>query len=269
MISHLDDLVDTPEAVPEVQAFALALAVRGLLVKPEPTDGTSADLVSRLRAQTRRRTQAGDFKEPRNAIEIPQHSLPFVAPERWQWIRLIEVADVAYGYAFPSAGFNSNGRGMPLIRIRDISRTDTEAYFEGEFNAAYVVKPGDYVVGMDGDFNIRRWNGPDGLLNQRVMRITNWRGGVAPEFLAIPLQMILDHLHAGTSQTTVKHLSAKQVNGIWVPVPPSAEQRRIVGRLGMIESILDRLEAQLALLRSQREALRVAIFHEALAAPSR
>jgi type I restriction enzyme, S subunit len=44
---------------------------------------------------------------------------------------------------------------------------------------------------MDGDFNLRRWAGSDGLLNQRVMRINGWRWEIDPEFVKLPLQMIL------------------------------------------------------------------------------
>ena len=92
---------------------------------------------------------------------------------------------------------------MPLIRIRDISNTDAEAYFEGDYDPAYLVTAGDYLVGMDGDFNLRRWRGIDGLLNQRVMRINGWRCGIDPEFVKLPLQFMLDHLHGQTSLTTV------------------------------------------------------------------
>ncbi len=141
---------------------------------------------------------------------------------------------------------------MPLIRIRDISKMDTEAYFDGDYDPAYVVKAGDYLVGMDGDFNLRRWNGKDGLLNQRVMRINGWRCGVEPEFVKLPLQFVLDHLHGETSLTTVKHLSAKQVNGIEIPLPPLAEQHRIVAKVDELMALCDRLEAA----RQAREATR-------------
>jgi type I restriction enzyme S subunit len=62
------------------------------------------------------------------------------------------------------------------------------------------------------------------------MRLNGWRCGVDAEFVRIPLQFILDHLHDPTSLTTVKHLSAKQVNAIEVALPPLAEQGRICGQ---------------------------------------
>jgi type I restriction enzyme S subunit len=155
---------------------------------------------------------------------------------------------------------------MPLIRIRDISNSDTEAYFEGPYDPAYIVTAGDYLVGMDGDFNLRRWSGPDALLNQRVMRINGWRCGVNPEFLKLPLQFILDHLHGETSLTTVKHLSAKQVNGIELPLPPLAEQHRIVAKVDELMALCDRLEASLASGETTSRRLLDALLAEALAA---
>jgi type I restriction enzyme, S subunit len=68
----------------------------------------------------------------------------------------------------------------------------------------------------------------------------------------LPLQFILDHLHGETSLTTVKHLSAKQVNGIEIPLPPLAEQRRIVAKVDELMALCDRLEAA----RAGREAVR-------------
>jgi len=69
--------------------------------------------------------------------------------------------------------------------VRDISKTDTEAYYEGDHDPAYLVRAGNYLIGMDGDFNLRRWTGPDGLLNQRVMRVNGWRCEIDPEFVKL------------------------------------------------------------------------------------
>jgi hypothetical protein len=67
--------------------------------------------------------------------------------------------------------------------------------------------------------------------------------GVDPEFVKTPLQFVLDHLHGETSLTTVKHLSAKQVNGIEIPLPPLAEQHRIVAKVDELMALCDRLDA--------------------------
>jgi len=255
LLAHFDRISEAPDAVPRLRRFILDLAVRGKLVEQDASDEPASVLARRIASDVRDRIASRDFAEPRNAIELPVEFLPFTVPSSWAWARLIEIADVSYGFAFESARFNASKTGTPLIRIRDISGTDTEAYYEGPFEDSYLVHPGDYLVGMDGDFNVRRWRGPSALLNQRVMRISNWRAAIRPGFLAIPLQMVLDHLHASTSQTTVKHLSAKQVNGVRLPLPPIAEQRRIVAKVDELMALCDRLERAQTERETRRDRL--------------
>jgi type I restriction enzyme, S subunit len=252
LLALYDKVAEAPDAIARLRRFVLDLAVRGKLVAQDASDEPASELLKRIAAEKARLLKAGQFREPRNAVEIKRENLPFTPPPHWAWARLIDIARASYGFAFSSAAFNGEKRGMPLIRIRDISKTDTEAYFDGDYDPAYLVCAGDYLVGMDGDFNLRRWAGPDGLLNQRVMRINGWRCEIASEFVRFPLQMVLDHLHGDTSLTTVKHLSAKQVNGIEIPLPPLAEQRRIVAKVEELMALLDRLEAA----RTAREATR-------------
>jgi type I restriction enzyme S subunit len=252
LLEHYEKIADAPDAIARLRRFVLDLAVRGKLVPQDPNDEPASELLKRIAAEKARLVKAGEFHEPRSFVRIDRSDLPFVPASHWGWARLIDIARPSYGFAFPSGRFNSAKRGMPLIRIRDISNIDTEAYFDGDYDPGYVVKAGDYLVGMDGDFNLRRWKGKDGLLNQRVMRVNGWRCGIDPEFVKLPLQFVLDHLHGETSLTTVKHLSAKQVNGIEIPLPPLAEQRRIVVKVDELMALCDRLEAS----RQTREATR-------------
>jgi type I restriction enzyme S subunit len=252
LVAHYERIADAPYAMQRLRRFILDLAVRGKLVPHDPRDEPASELLKRIAAEKARLVKAGEFREPSSSMQIKRDDLPFVPAPHWVWARLIEIARPSYGFAFSSAQFNSSKRGMPLIRIRDISSTDAEAYFEGDYDPAYLVKTGDYLVGMDGEFNLRRWNGRDSLLNQRVMRLNGWRCEVDAAYVTLPLQSILDHLHGETSLTTVKHLSAKQVNGIEIPLPPLAEQRRIVAKVGELMALCDRLEV----VRAERETTR-------------
>ena len=252
LLRHYERVADSPEAVGQLRRFVLELAVQGKLVAPDTSDESADPLLAEVARERVRRIAAGEFQEPTSVVRTARDALPFRPAPHWRWVRLIDVAQPSYGFAFASAQFNSVKRGMPLIRIRDISAADTEAYFDGDFDPAYLVRAGDYVVGMDGDFNLRRWSGITGLLNQRVLRLNGWRSRVDPEFIKLPLQFVLDYLHGQTSQTTVKHLSAKQVNGIEIPLPPVAEQHRIVAKVNELMALCDQLEA----VRAEREAAR-------------
>ena len=54
-------------------------------------------------------------------------------------VKLIDVCDIKYGYAFDSALFNSDEKGMPLIRIRDVLRGFTETYTTENYSKDYII----------------------------------------------------------------------------------------------------------------------------------
>lgn len=243
LLAEFHRLAEVPDAVPRLRRFVLDLAVRGRLVPQRADEGVGADVLAAIDSDLEERQQAGLFREPRKAIALAPEDLPLTTPTSWAWVHLVKIAEVSYGFPFDSNLFNATRTGRPLIRIRDIRRTDTEAYTDEPCDDYYLVRPGDYLVGMDGDFNVAAWAGPVALLNQRVARFRNWSRRVEPRFLALPLQVVLDHLHGQTSQTTVKHLSAKQIGGVILPLPPLAEQRRIVAKVDELMALCDRLEA--------------------------
>ncbi|SEW32904.1 type I restriction enzyme, S subunit [Cognatiyoonia koreensis] len=148
----------------------------------------------------------------------------------WEVKPLGEVLEVQNGYAFASKQF-SESEGTPIIRIRDITAGTTTKRFVGPFNEDYVVKNGDYLIGMDGEFRCNQWQGDDALLNQRVCRLREFSDALLPRYLYYGVNKYLKDIEDVTSFTTVKHLSSKSIKAIEFPIPPLEEQKRIVAVL--------------------------------------
>ena len=178
--------------------------------------------------------------------------------------KLSTLCKVQNGYAFDSKLFTSDSNDMPLVRIRDIKTGQTETFYKGNYSQEYVLHNGDYIIGMDGEFNITEWQGGDALLNQRVCRIIVSSNKLLPKyvlyFLPIPLRKIEDE----TPFVTVKHLSSKKLNDIIIPVPSIEEQQRIVDELDLLSDIIDKKKAQLRDL----DALAQSIFYEMFGDPA-
>ena len=170
----------------------------------------------------------------------------------WVRCRLGDVAQVLNGFPFPSKQF-SKTVGVPLLRIRDVTNGSTETKYDGDYDPAYLVRQGDLVVGMDGDFNCALWRGPDAVLNQRVCKITADENFYSKRFLSHALPGYLSAINAATSSVTVKHLSSLTVQDIPLPFPPPSEQRRIVAE---IEKQFTRLDAAVAALERTRANLK-------------
>ncbi|HCL5496638.1 TPA: restriction endonuclease subunit S [Escherichia coli] len=163
-----------------------------------------------------------------------------------QLVTLGKHIDILSGCAFPSSGFNRNN-GVPLIRIRDILSGKTETYYEGSYDVKYLIKKGDLLVGMDGDFNREYWKGTDALLNQRVCKITPNPETLDKNFLYHFLQKELDKIHATTDVVTVKHLSVKKIQDIKIRLPSLKEQKRIAAILDKADAIRQKREQAIKL----------------------
>lgn len=147
-------------------------------------------------------------------------------PEDWKMIKYKYLGALQSGYPFDSARFNSF-KGFPLIRIRDITSGEINTFYDGDFPEEYIVKSGDLLIGMDGDFNVREWSNKDALLNQRCCRVIPYEK-VLKRFIMYYVQRPLKYINDLTYSTTVKHLSNEKINEIYVCVPEVEEQEKIV-----------------------------------------
>lgn len=148
----------------------------------------------------------------------------------WKRRALGDLLQLQNGFAFDSKKFGTTG--TPLIRIRDLKRgTETDTCFDGEYDKRYLVKRGDLLIGMDGEFRCHEWKGPEALLNQRVCRLQGFSGDLLPRFVLYGINKYLKDIEDVTAFATVKHLSSKQILGVDFPAPSIEEQHRIVALL--------------------------------------
>ncbi|OFY96827.1 MAG: hypothetical protein A3K10_14590, partial [Bacteroidetes bacterium RIFCSPLOWO2_12_FULL_31_6] len=124
----------------------------------------------------------------------------------------------------------------------------------GKYYDDFIVRKGDVLIGMDGDFKAAIWKGEDALLNQRVCRIVPNNKAFDAKFLFLCLQPYLNAINEETSSVTVKHLSSRTIEEIPLPFPPLPEQQAIVAK---IEELLSELENGKQQLQTARQQLKV------------
>ncbi len=171
---------------------------------------------------------------------------------------LPEVCTIQYGFPFDSAKF-SDSNGMPLIRIRDVVRGYSETYTTEEYKSEYIVHENDLLIGMDGEFNIAKWGKTPALLNQRVCRLAP-KDSIDKDYLFYFMPIALKRIEEKTPFVTVKHLSAKELNKIEIPVLPLEEQRKIAETLSKVDELIAFREQQLAKLDELVKARFVEMF---------
>ncbi len=159
----------------------------------------------------------------------------------WEDGKLGDLVDILYGFPFQANMFNPEGHGKPIIRIRDIVPSKTKTYSTETCDEKYHITNGDMLVGMDGNFHVRFWYGGDAYLNQRVCRITAHSDKLLQKYLYYYLPVYLEELEQNVSKTTVGHLSDKHLKNMSIPLPPLAEQQRIVAKIEELFAEIDKL----------------------------
>ena len=159
--------------------------------------------------------------------------------------KLTDVCTIQYGYAFDSKKFSDDSENIALIRIRAVKSGVSNTYYTGEYDKSYLVKEGEIIVGMDGEFNIAKWKSDPALLNQRVCKISG-KDNIVEDYLQYYLSLELKNIERRTSFVTVKHLSAKELNALTLEIHTYEEQKKIANQLKLTESIIEKRKQQLS-----------------------
>lgn len=173
-------------------------------------------------------------------------------PDGVEYVRFVDYANVLYGCPFNAAQFTNDSSYIPLIRIRDVLSGKAGTYYKGEYSHDYIIKKGDILVGMDGNFNLGIWDDIDGLLCQRVCKLyTKDETRLLNGFIKHYMKPVFRQIEEGTPGGSVKHLSAKAINSIHIPLPPLPVQEEIVRILDNFTELQAELQAELQKRKQQ------------------
>lgn len=139
-------------------------------------------------------------------------------PRTWVETDIYQLANVIYGAPFKSAQFNTKGIGTPIIRIRDLKEQQFATYTTEVHPKGYLLRPGDLVVGMDGEFRPYIWGNGEAWLNQRVCVFEPKRpkGKVFLYCLIKPLLFACERMQVAT---TVIHIGKKDFDTFRFTLP--------------------------------------------------
>lgn len=149
--------------------------------------------------------------------------LPFGGemPESWTQTGIYSLANIIYGAPFASKQFNTEGSGKPIIRIRDLKDQQFATYTTEVHPKGYLLRPGDIVVGMDGEFRPYIWGNDEAWLNQRVCVFENKRPK-GKAFLYFTIKPLLYAIEQTQVATTVIHIGKKDYDAFEIMLPDDA-----------------------------------------------
>lgn len=222
---------------------ALPVELPAIEVQQKAADILKAydDLIENNQKQIKLLEEAAQrlYKEWFVNLRFPGHENAEIVdgvPVGWKKEKLIDIADVQYGYAFDGSLFNTQKDGMPIIRIRNIPSGITSDFTTEEADAQYIIHNGDIVVGMDGEFHINSWCGDDSYLVQRTCCMKPRNNGMKGWFLTAIYEPI-KYFEKTVVGATVAHLGKKHIDTItlltgtselYVPFQRMFEKRQLL-----------------------------------------
>ncbi len=247
----------------DIKKSILQYAIQGKLAEQRPEDGTGEELYQQIQVEKQRLIAEKKIKKEKPLAEISEDEIPFDIPESWKWIRLGDVISFQGGYAFKSDAYVSHSNNQ-VIRLGNVKNNsllihEKEVFVDdvvAEIAKDYLIVENDILVTMTGTrrkkdyfftvlINKEHLSERALYLNQRVgcFRTVN---GIYPKYLLYVLQTdtiknIIFTKETGTANQG--NLGSEDMKKyVYVPLPPFAEQKRIVAKIEEVLPFCDRLK---------------------------
>lgn len=272
---HLPLLTSAPDGIQKLRGLILELAVRGKLVPQDPNDEPASELLKRIAQERCRRESNGDFRKSK-AKPVSAEEMPFNVPDGWTWARLTQVGEFRGGKT-PSTNRSEYWNGtIPWVSPKDMKFlvvSKTEDYVSDlAISEGLSLIPASSVLIVVRSGILRRTvpvaiNGLGCTVNQDLKALCLVYPHMAP-YVQLLIRgferLILKNLTK--VGTTVESIKFEEFSQQPFPLPPLAEQHRIVVKVDELMALCDQLEADLAVSRHLQATLAETLIKKALEA---
>ena len=242
----------------ELKNSILQLAIQGKLVPQRAEEGTAEELYNQIQAEKQKLIKAGKIKKEKPLPAITDDEKPFEIPQSWKWIRLnsIVIKDIRRGkspkYVVKSdvVAFaqkcNTKLGYIDLSLAKFIDESVLSKYDEVEFlqnNDIIINSTGTGTLGRVGIFNST--DNPQNLIILPDSHVTTIRLTelVYCYYMFYCLKNFQSYFEkCGDGSTKQKELKPETIKNVLVPLPPLAEQKRIVAKIEKLLPYVERYE---------------------------
>ena len=235
----------------ELKASILQLAIQGKLVEQRPEEGTGEELYQQIQAEKQLLTKAGKIKKEKPLPEIAEDEIPFDIPENWKWYRLGELFNIVNGFTPLKSNpeFWEDG-DIPWFTIEDVHRqgrfiSSTEKFITRKAlskNTERIV-PADTVLlcctASVGEYAYTKIPLTTNQQFNAFMLKEHYKKAVYPLYVFEYAKTLKGSLIDKAGKTTFNFVSVGKLSNMLIPLPPLAEQKRIVARIEELLPYID------------------------------
>ena len=258
LLSNLNLLATAPGGAAKLRELILTLAAQGKLVPQDPADEPAGVLLQKIRAEKDRLIVEGKIKRDKPLAEIAEEEKPFELPAGWEWVRLGDITN--YGTTTKVERLQPDtwvldmediekSSGRLLQRLRFAQRpalSDKNCFLAGDVLYGKLRPYLNKVLVAD----------EDGVCTTEVIPFRCY-GNYVPQYFRLVLSspFFLEYVNARSYGMKMPRLGTEDARKSVIPLPPLAEQSRIVTRVEALMRLCDALEAKGQLEAAQHAQL--------------
>lgn len=160
--------------------------------------------------------------------------------------KLNDICTFISGNAWKSSEFADEG--VPIIRINNLNTNDNDfKYWQGEYDKKYLIYQGDLLVSLSGSIKTFQWNGPEALLNQRIVKVTA-NPETNQDWVYYQISHIIEQIANKGKHAVIKNVSINDLKNFEVDVPDFQTQNKIVAILDKASALVQKRQQTIDLL---------------------
>ena len=231
----------------ELKNSILQLAIQGKLVEQRPEEGTAEELYRQIQAEKQALIKAGKIKKEKPLPEITEDEVPFEIPESWKWVRHNFLFSIVGGSQPPKAKFIDQPRNgyIRLYQIRDYGEKPVPVYVPQNMVSKFTHK-GDLLLARYGGSLGKVFWAEDGAYNVAMAKVVyQFESNLIDRYFLYYyyLAPLYQSLIKGNTRSAQAGFNKEDLNSLLFPLPPLAEQKRIVAKVEELLPYIDRYEA--------------------------
>lgn len=245
LTDNLPLLAGAPNGIKKLRDLILELAVRGKLVPQDPSDEPASELLKRIAEEKARLVAEGKIKKQKALSERDAEDPAFELPAGWAWARLADVVNVLNGRAYKKEELLD--AGTPVLRVGNLFTSNHWYYSTLTLEEDKYCNPGDLLFAWSASFGPFIWHGERSIYHYHIWKLDFYaKGQLSKHYLYNYLLEQTQEIKAAGHGVSMVHMTKEKMEKLVVPVPPLAEQDRIVAKVDELMALCDRLEAQQA-----------------------
>lgn len=224
----------------ELKNSILQLAIQGKLVEQRPEEGTAQELYEQIQAEKQRLIKEGKLKKEKPLPEITEDEKPFEIPEGWMWVRFGHITNLLSGQDLKPTDYNDKKIGIPYITGASNIIDAKVVINRWTENAKAIANKGDLLLTCKGTV------GKTVILQEekvhiarQIIAITSYKADI--NFIRFFIERQIGALKA-QAKSIIPGIERKNILLLTFPLPPLAEQKRIVAKIEELLPLVDRYE---------------------------